>query len=121
MRDPTQPKIVLRFDALAVTLIALALYRELGLSWGQFVLLFLLPDLSILGYTVNRRVGAAAYNAVHTYLWPAGLFLFGFLAARGPVMGVALIWLAHVGVDRVLGLGLKYADRPFRDTHLQRI
>jgi len=121
MKDPVRPAVVLRLDGLAIALVAVVLYRELGQSWWLFTLLFLVPDLSILGYLVSRKVGAVAYNAVHTLVWPAGLFVAGFVAEHSTLMGVALIWLAHVGIDRALGLGLKYADAPFRETHLQRV
>jgi hypothetical protein len=119
MKNLTHPSVVLRFDGLAVTLASVVLYRELGMSWWVFALLFLAPDVSILAYLINARVGAAAYNVLHTYVWPAGMFALGFLSARGSLMGVALIWMAHIGIDRALGLGLKYADAPFRETHLQ--
>jgi hypothetical protein len=111
---------ILRLDGLAIAFAAIVLYRELGASWWLFVLLFLAPDLSILGYLRNKRTGAALYNLVHTYVWSGGLFAFGFLVAHGGLMAVALIWLAHVAIDRALGLGLKYDDAPFRETHLQR-
>ena len=120
MRNPTRPATILRLDGLAIAFAAIVLYRELGASWWLFILLFLAPDSSILGYLFNRRAGAAIYNLAHTYLWPGGLFALGFLAARAPLMAVALIWLAHIGIDRALGLGLKYADAPFKETHLQR-
>ena len=32
-------------------------------------------------------------------------------------MALALVWLAHIGLDRLLGMGLKYNDR-FAHTHL---
>ncbi len=120
MKDPTHPRLLVRLDGLAVALVAIVLYRELGQSWWLFVALFLIPDVSILGYLISRRVGAVAYNLLHTYLWPAGLFAAGFLSARSSLMAVALIWVVHIGVDRALGFGLKYPDAPFRQTHLQR-
>jgi hypothetical protein len=62
-------------------------------------------------------VGAVVYNAIHTYVFPAVLYGFGFATARPAAMIVALVWAAHIGVDRLLGFGLKYPTR-FRDTHL---
>lgn len=101
-------------------LLALLLYATLGAGWWLFVALFLLPDLAILGYLLNPTVGSRAYNAVHTYVVPGALFGLGFATGRGTVMAVALIWIAHLGLDRALGFGLKYANRPFRETHLQQ-
>lgn len=100
--------------------VAVLLYHELGRSWLLFVFLFLTPDLSLLGYLRGKIVGAITYNVLHTYLLPAGLFALGFLFERGWAMGIALIWAAHIGIDRLIGFGLKYTTGR-RDTHLQRV
>jgi hypothetical protein len=108
----------LRLEALALFGFALAAYAHGGYGWGRFGSLLLLPDLSMLGYLVNPRVGAACYNAAHSTVGPIALFLAGQLVpALAPL---ALIWLAHVGMDRALGYGLKYASG-FGDTHLGRV
>jgi hypothetical protein len=92
-------------------------YSALGGRWGLFALLFLLPDLSMVGYLAGRRVGAASYNAAHSYFGPALLAALGaVLHAHGALL-IACIWAAHVGFDRLLGYGLKYATS-FGDTHL---
>lgn len=71
----------------------------------------------MLGYLVNKRIGAALYNAGHSYLGPAMLAALGAaIDARTLLLG-ACIWAAHVGFDRFLGYGLKYATA-FGDTHL---
>lgn len=118
--DFTKPSIVLRVEGAAVLTLAVFLYGELGQSWIVFLLLFFVPDLSLLGYLRDKNVGAAVYNVVHTYLWPAGLWAFAFFIEWGAAMGIALIWAAHIGVDRLAGLGLKYPTGR-KDTHLQRV
>ena len=120
MRNPIRPKLLLQLEGLAALLVGLVLYRELGVSWWLFVALFLAPDLAFLGYVINKRVGVTAYNGVHTYLWPAALFAAGFLTARSTMMAVGLIWAMHIGIDRLLGFGLKYEEAPPRESHLQR-
>ena len=80
----------------------------------------LAPDLSFLAYLVSPRIGAIAYNALHSTTGPFALFAVAFWAAEGVGEKIALIWLAHVGLDRALGYGLKYAAS-FNDTHLGRI
>ena len=82
------------------------LYWINGTSWILFALLFLAPDLSLLGYVVGPRVGAA-YNAFHAYPLPAILAAIGLLGGSTLAVGVALIWLAHIGMDRTLGFGLR--------------
>jgi hypothetical protein len=119
-RDPTSPAILLHLEGAAVLAVTLLFYRELGQSWWVFVLLFLVPDLSLLGYLVGKPVGAVVYNVVHTYVLPAGLFGLGFVAERGFVMALALIWAAHIGFDRLVGFGLKY-PLVFKPTHLQQV
>jgi hypothetical protein len=84
------------------------------------VLLILAPDLSMVGYAAGNRAGAAAYDLVHTSAWPIAVGVAGVLADSGSAVAVALIWLAHIGLDRALGYGLKYATG-FKDTHLQRV
>jgi hypothetical protein len=86
----------------------------------MFALLLLAPDLSMLGYVAGPRVGAVVYNVFHAYPLPAVLGIFGLLGGSPLVLAVALIWLAHIGMDRLLGYGLKYPTE-FKDTHLGRL
>ena len=60
------------------------------------------------------------YNAAHSYLAPMALMTAGFATAEPLVLSIAMIWLAHIGFDRALGYGLKYASG-FGFTHLGRI
>jgi hypothetical protein len=114
------PRLILRLEGAALFFGAAFFYWRFEGSWLWFVVLFLAPDLSFLAYRVSPRFGAIAYNAFHATLGP--LALLALTAWRGSLMGedIALIWLAHVGFDRALGYGLKYATA-FGDTHLGRI
>jgi hypothetical protein len=111
---------VLRLEGLAVFAVAMAAYAQFGDGWGLFALLFLLPDLSFLAYLAGPRAGAAAYNAAHSYAGALGLLAAGVLGAMPLVLAVALVWCAHIGFDRALGYGLKYAAG-FSETHLGRL
>lgn len=110
---------LLRAEGLAELAAAIALYAALDGSWWSFALLFLAPDLAMLGYLGGPRLGAFAYNAAHSYLGPVALGLLG-VALAPALTPFAAIWAAHVGFDRALGYGLKRASG-FRDTHLGRI
>jgi hypothetical protein len=110
----------LRLEGLALLAGAGALYWHLGFDWRLFALLFLAPDLSFAGYLAGSRTGALAYNAAHSTVGSLALAAAGTALAQPIMIGVALIWLAHVGFDRALGYGLKYA-RGFGFTHLGRI
>jgi hypothetical protein len=51
---------------------------------------------------------------------PMVLMTTGFGLASPLTLSIALIWLAHIGIDRALGYGLKYVAG-FGFTHLGRI
>lgn len=114
------PLAILRLEGAAVLALAAAAYGHVGAGWGLFAACFLVPDLAFLGYLAGPRVGAAAYNATHSYVGAAFLAAFGVAFAAPLAISLALIWTAHVGFDRMLGYGLKYASA-FGHTHLGRI
>ncbi|MGH8946070.1 MAG: DUF4260 domain-containing protein [Acidimicrobiia bacterium] len=95
-------------------------YDRLGTGWLLFATLFLIPDVGMVGYVRSPRLGAIAYDILHTLAGPAVLGFYAVLAGAPDLLAVALIWLAHIGMDRALGYGLKYPSG-FRDTHLGRI
>ena len=97
----------------------LAYWKSAG-SWLLYVVLILAPDLFMLGYLRGPRIGAAVYNLGHTWLLPGILAAVGILVRTSLTLDIALIWLGHIGVDRLLGYGLKLPTA-FQDTHLGRI
>lgn len=112
---------LVRSEGAVIAAGAVAVYALQGRSLLLFALLILLPDLAMVGYLYSPRVGAAAYNAVHTYAGPVALAGVGVLAETTLAVGVALVWTAHIGADRLFGFGLKYADREFGETHIQQL
>ena len=118
--NPTAPKTLLRLEGLVVLAAASIGYWSQGYPWGRFFLLFLAPDLLMIGYLWGARVGAAVYNAGHNYLAPFSLWLIAHVGHMPLLYPLALIWAAHIGFDRLLGYGLKYGTG-FRDTHLGRV
>lgn len=109
---------LLRVEGLTVLVLSVGAYAQWsGQSWGLFAALFLLPDLSMLGYLRGPRVGAGVYNLVHTYVGPALLGSAGLFWLGSLWLGVALIWAAHIGADRLIGYGLKLPAN-FQSTHL---
>jgi len=103
-----------------VLIAACILYRQSQGGWLWFALLFLVPDISMLGYFAGKKLGSALYNSVHTYTAPLLAFSILWFSGRTSHLWIVLIWLAHVGFDRMLGYGLKY-ETAFKDTHLQRV
>jgi Domain of unknown function (DUF4260) len=114
------PRVLLRIEGACIFAIAIVLYSRLDETWWLFAILFLAPDLSFLAYLAGARIGAVAYNLMHTLTGPILLALAGLLVPYEPATAVALIWLAHCGIDRALGYGLKY-EAGFGFTHLGRI
>ncbi|MCJ2021362.1 DUF4260 domain-containing protein [Methylobacterium sp. E-065] len=111
------PRIILRIEAACLLACSVGAYAWLGQSWWMFAAFLFVPDLSMLGYAAGPGPGAIAYNAVHTVTPPLIGLCVAVVLAQPYLAGLALIWLAHIGLDRTLGYGLKYA-RGFGDTHL---
>lgn len=116
----SRPQILLHTEGAVLLLLAALLYWLNGGSWLLFLLLLLAPDLSMLGYLAGAAKGAAAYNVVHAYPLPAILAAYGLLDGSTAAVSLALIWFAHIGMDRLLGYGLKYPTK-FKDTHLGQV
>jgi Domain of unknown function (DUF4260) len=98
----------------------LAGWLALGGEWPWFVVLLLAPDVSMVGYLQGPHLGAITYNVAHN--WATGGLVLGLgLALNVPGLALAgIILIAHTGLDRTLGYGLKYPTA-FQDTHLGRI
>lgn len=127
MDEPNQPfgvsgwpRLLLRAEGAALFILACVLFDRVAETWWLFAIVFLVPDLSFLGYLGGPRTGAIVYNAAHTLLGPIALALLGFLLPALILVQIALIWTAHIGVDRALGMGLKY-QAGFGFTHLGRL
>ena len=115
-----RPAAVLRIEGATLFAASVMLYWANGGSWWLFALLLLAPDVSMLGYLAGPRIGAAAYNAFHSYPLPAALGVFGLLWGAPLAIAVALVWVAHIGMDRLVGYGLKYQTGS-KETHLERV
>jgi hypothetical protein len=113
-------RVLLRLEGLTLFVGMTLLYAVWGGSWWVYLILFLMPDLSIAAYLSGPEFGAMIYNAMHSYMAPMVLMVMGFGFAAPLVLSIAIIWLAHIGIDRALGFGLKYRAG-FGFTHLGRI
>jgi hypothetical protein len=111
------PRALLRLEGLFVLIAACAAYARTGGDWWLFAILFLAPDLSMLGYLAGRKAGAALYNLGHWYVMPLLAIGWGVYGQNTLALEAGLIWAAHIGFDRFLGYGLKYGS-DFGATHL---
>jgi hypothetical protein len=104
------PKVLLRLEGLAVLIAASMIYARQGESWWLYAALFFVPDLSMIGYVAGPRTGAALYNLAHCYVLPLACLVWGASGHAPLALTAGLVWAAHIGLDRSLGYGLKYAE-----------
>jgi hypothetical protein len=114
---PAEITATLRLEGFVAFIAALAAFHLTGGNWWLFATLILAPDLSMLGWYAGEKNGARIYNLAHTYTVPALLGAIGFVTGAGWLVSVAIIWIAHIGLDRAIGYGLKYPGS-FKNTHL---
>jgi hypothetical protein len=119
MGIPDTVRFWLHAEGAAAAVTAALIYESAGGSWWLALPLLLLPDLSMVGFLRSPRLGSFTYNLLHN--WVVGLAVIGigvWQASDMVAIGGAIL-LGHVGIDRLLGYGLKHTTH-FRDTHLQR-
>lgn len=119
-KNISMPRLFLHLEGLALLASAIVIYSNQQFSWGAFALYLLAPDLAIIVYAVNQRSGQIVYNVVHTTIFPLALAVFSILNTNSLGLQIALIWLAHIGMDRAVGYGFKYPGS-FKETHFSRI
>ena len=110
-------KNLLKVEELFLFGLSLLLFSRLDYRWGWYVLLFLTPDLSMLGYLWNPRFGSWTYNLIHHKGLSVALYVLGYLLSIPVLMFAGTLLLGHSSLDRVFGYGLKYPDA-FKNTHL---
>jgi hypothetical protein len=113
-------KYLLKIEYLALLIATLVAYHLTNGNWLVFALCFFLPDVGMIGYLYNTRIGSITYNIFHHLSIPVALELTGMLLDQPALTTAALIMFSHICFDRMLGYGLKYPDR-FQHTHLHRI
>lgn len=86
-------------------------------DWWWLIVLFLVVDISALGYFVNDRIGALIYNLGHSLIGPTLLAVVYIATDSRTVLFITLLWLFHVLADRAFGYGLKHT-KGFHHTHL---
>ncbi len=116
----TNPTALQKLEGLTLFTGGIYAWFALGGSWWLFLLFMFAPDISMLGYLKSARVGAIFYNLVHSYPLAALTLVLGFGLNIPVLMFGGVLVLAHIGLDRLLGYGLKFSSS-FQDTHLGNI
>lgn len=110
-------KNIIRLEEAIQLVLAIYLFSHLPFSWWIYVVLFLAPDISMLGYIFGARIGALCYNLFHHKGIAISVYLIGAYTSSDVVMLGGLLLFGHSAFDRILGYGLKYSD-DFKHTHL---
>ncbi len=110
-------KLLLKLEEIAIFLFCLFLFNKLNFTWWWFPALLLLPDIGILGYIINPKIGAFTYNLLHHRFIASLVAIYALSCGNEYWKLAAIILFAHISFDRALGYGLKYKDS-FSNTHL---
>lgn len=110
-------KTLLKIEEASELLIAYIITLYVGYSWWTFFALLLLPDVSMVGYLVDTKVGAWLYNLVHHKGTAIVVGIIGLGLPNNTCILVAAVLFGHSAMDRLFGYGLKYTD-DFKHTHL---
>lgn len=110
-------KATLKLEEIAMFALSIYCFAQLPFAWWWFPALLLTPDLSMLGYLVNPKVGAISYNIFHHKGVAIAIAAVGIVLASYSIIFVGILLFAHAAFDRILGYGLKYSDS-FTHTHL---
>lgn len=110
-------KIILKLEHLTVLLASIYFFSQSDFTWWWYLVLFLAPDLGMIGYTINTKWGAITYNILHHYGVAALVFCLGKFLEIGWLELAGIVMIGHIAFDRLLGYGLKFSD-DFRHTHL---
>ncbi|HEX9804829.1 MAG TPA: DUF4260 domain-containing protein [Candidatus Dojkabacteria bacterium] len=113
-------KLLLKLENIGLLLISLLLFDQMDYSWWAYILFFFAPDISAIGYLVNEKIGAYSYNLLHNIATAGILIVLGYIIDLRIIEFAGIIILGHIGLDRVLGFGLKYKGG-FKKTHLSKL
>lgn len=109
-----------RIEGVTLLLASVAMYVYQDYSWTLFILLLFAFDISMVGYAKDAKLGALIYNLGHSLILPILLAIAGIIRGNDACISIALIWFAHIGMDRVFGFGLKL-QKSFKDTSLGKL
>ncbi len=113
-------KNILRIEGALFFLISLYVFYLREMSWLIFFLLLFTPDISMIGYLKDKKIGSVIYNLGHNYLLAIALVILGNVLPYDWMVTLGIILFAHVSLDRALGYGLKYPG-DFKNTHIQKL
>ena len=108
---------ILRLEEALLFGLSIYWFALLNISWWWFLGLLFLPDISMLGYLSNQKLGALIYNIGHNRILALAVYFIGIYFCAMPIKLIGIMLFAHIAMDRMLNFGLKY-DEDFKLTHL---
>jgi hypothetical protein len=114
------PRLIIKLENLIILITAVYFYYTSKGDWIIFAVLLLAPDISMIGYLIDKKIGSITYNLFHNYILPSIILLVGLTITSTIIQHIALILYTHVALDRLLGFGLKYPT-DFKQTHIQKL
>ena len=113
-------KTVLKLEEILMFVLGIYLFNQLDYAWWWFLVLILAPDIGMVGYLFNNKIGALTYNLFHHKGLAILVYLAGVYFSIPLYQLVGIILFSHSALDRAMGYGLKY-DKGFKFTHLGEI
>lgn len=110
-------KTSLKIEELLMFILGIFAFAQLDYVWWWFLVLILTPDIGMLGYAVNTKIGAFTYNVFHHKGIAIVVYILGIYSQIEWVQLIGVILFSHASMDRIFGYGLKYNDS-FKHTHL---
>jgi hypothetical protein len=110
----------LKIEELFMFILGIFMFNQLDFNWWWFIVLILTPDISMLGYIINTRIGALLYNIFHHKGIAILTYFIGFYTQNEILQLIGIILFSHASFDRIFGYGLKFSDS-FKNTHLGKI
>lgn len=113
-------KYIIRLEEAAMFIACLYGLYYLNVDGWYYPLIFLGPDISMVGYIASNAAGAATYNLFHHKGVAVIAFLAGLEMQNELLLIIGIILFGHSSMDRMFGYGLKF-DKGFKYTHLGTI
>lgn len=110
-------KYLIKIEELAMFLLSLFLFSELDYPCWVYFALILTPDIGMIGYAFNTRLGSLTYNLFHHKAIAICLGFIGYYWSIPTLALIGIILFSHASIDRIFGYGLKFNDN-FKHTHL---
>ncbi|PWI30794.1 DUF4260 domain-containing protein [Flavobacteriaceae bacterium LYZ1037] len=110
----------LKLEEVLMFVFGVLAFNQLDFAWWWFLVLILLPDVGMLGYLINLKIGAFTYNVFHHKGVAIGVYLLGVYFQNEMLQLIGIILFTHASMDRVFGYGMKFTDG-FKHTHLGKL